>query len=71
MIKKKILAVLMLQCLWILAFGQNADPDFMSSIGKIYVVVTVIIAVFLGIVIFLIFLDRKLTKLEDQIKEHD
>ena len=43
----------------------------MRSIGKIYVVVAVIIAIFVGIVLFLIYLDRKLTKLEDQINEHD
>ncbi len=58
--------------LWaVSSFGQNTDADFMSSIGKIYVVVAVIVAVFVGIVIFLIYLDRKLTKLEDQIKEND
>ena len=51
--------------------AQSGDGDFMRSIGKIYVVVAVIIAMFIGIVFFLIYLDRKLTKLEDQINEHD
>lgn len=51
--------------------AQSNDSDFMRSIGKIYVVVAVLIAVFIGIVFFLIYLDRKLTKLEDQINEHD
>ncbi|MCG8330836.1 MAG: CcmD family protein [Chitinophagales bacterium] len=51
--------------------GQSDSPDFMRSIGKIYVVVAVIIAIFLGIVLFLIYLDRKLTKLENQIKDND
>lgn len=51
--------------------AQSDGGDFMRSIGKIYVVVAVIIAVFIGIVFFLIYLDRKLTKLEDQINEHD
>lgn len=51
--------------------AQAEGNDFMRSIGKIYVVVAVIIAVFIGIVFFLIYLDRKLTKLEDQINEHD
>lgn len=50
-------------------FAQSTD--FMRSIGKIYVVVAVIVAIFIGIVIFLIYLDRKLTKLENQIKDHD
>ena len=47
------------------------DTDFMRSMGKMYVVVAVIVAIFLGIVIYLIRLDRKLTKLEDQIKNHE
>lgn len=51
------------------ALAQEAD--FMRSIGKMYVVVAVIVAVFIGIVLFLIYLDRKLTKLENQIKDHD
>jgi CcmD family protein len=51
--------------------GQSGSPDFMRSIGKIYVVVTVIVAIFIGIVVFLVYLDRKLTKLENQIKDHD
>jgi len=51
--------------------AQPDDPDFMRSVGKIYVVVTVIVAVFVGIVLFLVYLDRKLTKLENQIKDHD
>lgn len=38
--------------------------DTMRSNGKIYVVVAVIITIFAGIIIYLIRLDRKLTKLE-------
>lgn len=51
--------------------AQTEAPDFMRSTGKIYVVVAVIAAVFIGIVFFLIYLDWKLTKLENQIKDHD
>lgn len=51
--------------------AQSAQPDFMRSIGKIYVVVAVIVAVFLGLVLFLIYLDKRLTKLENQINQHD
>ncbi|HMP30659.1 MAG TPA: CcmD family protein [Saprospiraceae bacterium] len=43
----------------------------MRSIGKMYVVVAVIVAIFIGLVVFLIYLDRRLTKLENQIKDHD
>ncbi|MEM6700614.1 MAG: CcmD family protein [Bacteroidota bacterium] len=51
--------------------AQTDNPDFFRSIGKIYVVVAVIVVVFIGIIIFLIYLDRKLTKLEDQINENE
>ena len=50
---------------------QAQSDDFMRSTGKIYVVVAVIVAIFIGIVAFLMYLDRKLTKLENQIKEDD
>jgi CcmD family protein len=51
--------------------AQSTDDDFMRSMGKMYVVVAVIAAIFIGIVLFLVSLDRKLTKLENQIKNHD
>ena len=38
--------------------------DTMRSNGKIYVVVAVILTIFTGIIIYLIRLDRKMTKLE-------
>ncbi|TAK42403.1 MAG: CcmD family protein [Saprospiraceae bacterium] len=50
--------------------AQN-EADFMRSMGKMYVVLAVIAAIFIGIVFFLIHLDRKLTKLENQIHSHD
>ena len=43
----------------------------MRSTGKVYVVVAVIVTIFIGIVLFLIYLDRKLTKLENQINDND
>ena len=52
-------------------FGQGEEADFMRSTGKIYVVVAVIVTIFIGIVLFLIYLDRKLTKLENQINDND
>lgn len=51
--------------------AQSTDVDFMRSTGKIYVVVAVIVAIFIGIVLFLLYLDRKLTKLENQIKANE
>ena len=38
--------------------------DVMRDNGKIYVVVAVILAIFAGIIIYLIRLDRKISKLE-------
>ncbi|MEZ4934920.1 MAG: CcmD family protein [Saprospiraceae bacterium] len=47
------------------------DMDFMRSMGKMYVVVAVIVAIFIGIVIYLVSLDRKITKLENQIIDNE
>jgi len=44
--------------------------DFMRSTGKIYVVVAVIVVGFIGLVCFMFYMDKKLTKLEDQIINH-
>jgi len=72
MINMKIFPLL-LACLAFVTplLAQTESSDFFRSIGKIYVVVAVIVAIFLGIVVFLIYLDRKLTKLENQIKEEE
>jgi CcmD family protein len=51
-----------------IAFANNDNPDFMRSIGKIYVVVGVIVATFIGIVIFLMLLDKKISRLEKEMK---
>ena len=49
----------------------QAQPDFMRSVGKIYVVVAVIVIVLLGLFAFVWLVDRRLTKLEDQINDHE
>ncbi|MEM6379020.1 MAG: CcmD family protein [Bacteroidota bacterium] len=66
--RQTFLVALLLMSTNTITFAQ-ASEDFMRSTGKIYVVVAVIIAIFIGIVAFLMYLDRKLTKLENQIKE--
>lgn len=43
--------------------------DQLRADGKIWVVVAVIIAVFAGIVVYLVRLDRQITKLEKEVKE--
>lgn len=66
----------LLFCLFLCAtaplFAQEAGvaTDFMRSVGKIYVVVGVIVLVFLGLVLFVWRMDRRLTKLENQINHH-
>ncbi len=68
---KKCPALLGLLLFTLQVHAQSGGPDFFRSIGKIYVVVAVIVTVLLGIGIFLMYLDRRLTKIENQIKDHD
>jgi preprotein translocase subunit YajC len=44
------------------------ESDFLRSIGKIYVVALVSLIVWVGIIYFLIRLERKVKNLEDQMK---
>jgi uncharacterized membrane protein len=54
--------------------NQNTETgpvnEFFRSNGKIYVIVGVLLIIFVGIVIFLIALDRKITKLEQRENLH-
>ena len=52
------------------ALSQPLNNDFLNSTGKIYVVVAVLAVIFIAIVGYLIYLDRKIHKLEKQQK-HD
>ncbi len=47
----------------------EGNRDFMRETGKIYVVVATLLVIFLGIVGYLVRLERKLTKLEHQTKD--
>lgn len=51
--------------------ANTGSTDFMESAGKFYVVIAVILIIFIGIILFLINLDRKLTKLEYQIRNNE
>ena len=52
--------------------GSDKEPpqmaDFMRSSGKIYVVVAVVVTILIGLFVYLIGIDRKLTKLEKENK---
>lgn len=64
---KKIVLSFLLLLLNYAVFAQSM-ADEMRSNGKIYVVVAVLTTIFIGIVLYLIRLDRKLSKLEKETK---
>jgi CcmD family protein len=43
--------------------------DQLRQSGKIYVVVLVVLIIFIGIIVYMIYLDRKMSKMEEKIKE--
>jgi CcmD family protein len=64
---KKLLLILTLSLLQLVVFAQEKSQgleDTLRSNGKIYVVVAVILIIFAGIILYLIRLDRKISKLE-------
>lgn len=61
------LTILFLTTILTTATAQAESGDFMRSIGKIYAVVAVIVLIFIGIVAFLIYLERRIARMEDQI----
>jgi CcmD family protein len=64
---KKIMLAATLMLFQLLASAQGADmADTMRSEGKIYVVIAVILVIFAGIILYLVRLDRKITRLEKQ-----
>ncbi|MBX2895017.1 MAG: CcmD family protein [Cyclobacteriaceae bacterium] len=60
-----------LLCLLILPASAWAQPiemaDTMRSEGKIYVVVAILLLIFVGLITYLILLDRKITKIEKKL----
>jgi uncharacterized protein HemX len=54
----------------VLLFAQEVVPmaDGMRSEGKIYVVVAIALVILLGLVAYLFWLDKKVTKVENQFK---
>lgn len=64
------LIVVMLQCSTLFAQSNTADngmANLMYSSGKIYVVIGVILLIFIGIVFYLVALDRRIGKMEDEL----
>ena len=53
---------------WTTVFAQRpADPDFLRSTGKIYVVAAVCLVILATLLFYLIRLDRRLSKLEKRL----
>ena len=51
------------------AHAQQIDsPDFMRSVGKIYVVAAVCLVILLTLFIYMIIIDRKITRIEKRQK---
>lgn len=51
------------------SFGADAADDMMRNMGKMYVVVGVIVLSFLGMVAFMVYMERRLANLEKQMEE--
>ncbi len=66
--KSKFIAAALL--IGLTTFGQDQNTvgmaDVMRSDGKIYVVLAVLLVIFSGIVVYLISIDRKISRLEKQ-----
>lgn len=72
MLYKRFLALVLLVFVSAIAMAQDAAADkpemadAFRADGKIYVVVTVLGLVFVGLAVYLIMIDRKVSKLEKQ-----
>jgi hypothetical protein len=54
------------------AFATSGDGgDFFQQMGKMYVVVGCICLAFLGIVAFLLYIEKRISKLEKQIENNE
>lgn len=67
---KRIISITVALLFAISAYSQDAEmADTMRSEGKIYVVVAILLVILIGLVIYLITIDRKVTKLEKRLNE--
>jgi CcmD family protein len=56
--------------LTVAAQAQDAEmADTMRSNGKIYVVVSIVLVILLGLVVYLVSIDRKVSNLEKRLSE--
>lgn len=66
---KRLVNLLLLALMPFLSLAQEVEmADTMRSNGKIYVVVGVIAIIFVGLLVYVVLLDRRLSKLEKEEK---
>jgi hypothetical protein len=68
---QKLLTIILFLAISLPSALAQGNRDFMRETGKIYVVVGVLLLIFLGIVWYLVRLERKLTKFEHQLKDNN
>jgi hypothetical protein len=61
---KKPALLIVFALLTLASFAQDNSSDVMRSNGKIYVVVAVVTTIMIGIFIYLLNLDRKISRIE-------
>jgi hypothetical protein len=63
---KRIMTLCLLLCIATVTHAQGTDngTDFMRSHGRIYVVIAVILTILTGIILYLVRLEKKISKLE-------
>ncbi|MBI3219031.1 MAG: CcmD family protein [Bacteroidetes bacterium] len=68
----KAIALLFTLCFPFLASAQDAEmADTMRSNGKIYVVVAIALVILIGLIGYLVFIDKKVSGLEERITKKD
>ncbi|MEP7127616.1 MAG: CcmD family protein [Chitinophagales bacterium] len=69
-----VFAILLLNTVLLAAQDTSLDEqagNFLRESGKLYVVITILVTIFAGIVIFLIFQERRISQLEKKIKDNE
>lgn len=52
--------------LWAISYSASAQGDHIDSSGKLYAVVACVAIIIVGIVLFLFYLERRITRVESQ-----
>lgn len=69
---KKLLIIILLLLNSITAMSQSLDQqagDFLRESNKLYVVITVLVTIFAALIIFLILQERRISRIEKQLKD--